>query len=391
MLRFLKDYDWVLISAAALLTVFGILMVYSASYPLAISNGQAPSHYAVRQLMWAGIAVFVFIVLLLFPYRKLKSLSPWLIFASIIALLLVILIGTEINGAQRWISLGPLQVQPSEFVKLTVIIYLAQVYSQKQSYIDKIGSGLAPPLGIVTIIFTFILLQPDLGTGASILLTSGVIVFLSGARMLHIISIGLAGTGAVVFVAQLADYRMDRVVAFHDPFSVQMNEGLQLIQSYIAIAHGGLTGTGLGESVQKMSYLPEPHTDMILAIVAEELGWLGIGLLLACFLVVGVRGLLIGTRCRNMFGSLLALGIVFQLFVQFAFNASSVVGLTPITGITVPFVSYGGSSLLVSIAGIAILANISKANARERREEETYDDGEPEKAASVPEESVRKV
>ncbi|WP_018921785.1 putative lipid II flippase FtsW [Salsuginibacillus kocurii] len=374
MLSKYKDYDLVLITTVGILCLFGLVMVYSSSYVLALDLYDNYTHFITRQLIYFIAGLMLFFVLMHINYRVYLKLSPYIIIVSIILLVLVLLIGSAANEAQRWLQIGPLTIQPSELVKLGTVIYLAQVYSKKQDYINRFGTGVAPPLIVVIVIFTLILLQPDLGTASAILLVTGIVVFLSGARWRHLILLGFSSGLVVWYMANIAEYRAQRLVAFRDPFEyASTSGGYQLVQSYISIAHGGLTGTGLGQSVQKLAYLPEPHTDFILAVISEELGWLGIGFLILCFVVIGIRGVLIGTRCRNVFGTLLALGIVFQLLTQFVFNAGAATGLLPITGITIPFVSYGGSSLLVSLASIAILANISRKNAIEKRNREEQD------------------
>lgn len=276
----------------------------------------------------------------------------------------------ELNVGLR---LGPFRLQPSEFVKLGMVIYLAQVYSQKQVYIHKFIKGVLPPLIVVGLIFILIMRQPDLGTATAILMVTFFIIFLSGARWIHIIGLGVVGGSLFTVLAVSESYRFRRLTSFVDPFADPMNDGLQLIQGYIAFAHGGLTGTGLGGSVQKLLYLPEAHTDFILAIISEELGILGVLFVLACYGVILFKGVLVGIKCKNPFGALLAFGIVFQLAIQVVFNIGAVSGLLPITGITLPLVSNGGSSLLVTMVSIAILANISRHNIRQNRLKEDFD------------------
>ncbi|WP_413378957.1 putative lipid II flippase FtsW [Alkalihalobacillus sp. 1P02AB] len=369
---FWKDNDWTLIITILLLSAFGLLMVFSASYVLAYTdqNLQDPYYFIKRQVMWFGLASLVFLFVMHFPYRFYRKLSVIVIVVSIILLILVKMpgIGHTVSGAERWIRLPGLGViQPSEFVKLGVIIYLAQVYTQKQAYIDKFLTGVMPPLIMVGVIFGLIMLQPDLGTATSIMIVAILLAFFSGARFRHLF--GLISVGAVMFIFFVRDepYRMQRITSFTDPFAEMWGDGYQLIQSYIAIAHGGLSGTGLGLSVQKLLYLPEAHTDFILAIIAEELGIFGVLFVFICYSIIIFRGVVIGTRCKSPFGSLLAFGITFQLAIQIVFNVGAVTGLLPITGVPLPLLSNGGSSLLVSFIGLAIVANISRNNIRQQR------------------------
>ncbi|MED1600190.1 putative lipid II flippase FtsW [Alkalihalophilus marmarensis] len=365
---FIKDNDWVLIITTFLLAGFGLLMVFSSSYVLAIDKFNNPYHFITRQAVWFLLAIPAFLFFMHFPYRLYRKLAIVIVGFMVLSLILVKTpLGHEVGGAQRWIRIGPLNLQPSEFVKIGIVIYLAHVYSKKQVYIDQFIKGVLPPLVVVAVIFGLIMLQPDLGTATSILMVSLLIVFFSGARFRHLLGLGLVGGGLFATLAITEPYRIRRLTSFTDPFSDQFGDGLQLVNSYIAIAHGGLTGTGLGQSVQKLLYLPEAHTDFILAIVSEELGFLGVIFVLACHGLILFRGVIIGTRCKSPFGSLLAFGIVFQIAIQVIFNVGAVSGLLPITGIPLPLVSNGGSSLLVTLVSIAILANISRNNIRQKR------------------------
>ncbi|RNA70411.1 putative lipid II flippase FtsW [Alteribacter keqinensis] len=380
--------DWVLVVTIALVAAFGLIMVYSASFVRGYDQLEGNyTYFFERQLMWLVVSCGLFLFLMFFPYRHFRKLTPLIMLGSVVMLILVKTpLGIEVNGAQRWIGAGGFRIQPSEFVKLGVIVYLAYVYSKKQAYINDLFKGLLPPLVVVGFLFGLIMLQPDLGTATSIVAVAGLIVFVSGARLLHLTWIGGLGAIALVYYARSAEYRMNRIIGFRDPFELGFSDGYQLIQSYIAIAHGGVTGAGLGQSVQKLFYLPEAHTDFILAIVSEELGLLGILFVFACMVVIILRGVVIGARCRDAFGSLLAFGIVFQMAIQILFNAGAVSGLLPITGIPFPLLSYGGSSLMVTFMSLGILANISRKTEKERSErldrESVYDDAEQEVAAT---------
>ncbi|WP_096189792.1 putative lipid II flippase FtsW [Evansella halocellulosilytica] len=372
--------DWILIVTMILLAVFGLVMIYSSSFVLGYRDFENITYYFDRQLQWIIISSVLFTFFMFFPYRHFRKLAPFIVLGSILLLALVKVpqIGVGDYGATRWIRIAGVQIQPSEFVKLGSIIYLAYVYSKKQAYINKFFSGVLPPLVVVIIFFGLIMLQPDLGTATSIVLVAGLIAFCSGARKLHIISIGSVAVWAVYHYAQSETYRMNRLIGHRNPFELEAGVGYQLVQSYIAIAHGGLTGAGFGQSVQKLFYLPEAHTDFILAIISEELGVLGVGFVFACMLIIIMRGVLIGARCRDAFGSLLAFGIVFQLSIQMIFNAGAVSGVLPITGIPFPFISYGGSSLMVTFASMGILANISRKTERDRKENDQAEEHEEE-------------
>ncbi|WP_209123930.1 putative lipid II flippase FtsW [Alkalihalobacillus sp. BA299] len=364
---FTKDNDWLLIVVTFLLAIFGLIMVFSSSYVWALYTFGDYYFFVKRQAVWLGIGVFLFFIVMHFPFRLYRKISPMIILGSVIILTLVLLIGLDVNGAQRWIKIGPFTLQPSEFVKLGMIIYLASVYSQKQAYINQFIKGVMPPLIVVTIILGLIVRQPDLGTATSILLVTILIVFFSGAKIKHLLFLGLSGAAVFVLAVLAAPYRMKRITSFMDPFAYASGDGYQILQSYIAIAHGGLSGAGLGQSVQKLMYLPEPQTDFILAIISEELGLIGVAFVFLCYTILFIKGVVIGIRCKNAFGSLLAFGIVFQFGIQIVFNIGAVSGLLPITGIPLPFISNGGSSLLVSMISVAILANISRVTRQQKR------------------------
>lgn len=368
--------DWYLIISIIFLALFGLVMIYSASFVQGYEHYNNISHFFDRQLQWLVISGVLFIFFMFFPYRHFRKLAPWIVGFSILLLSLILIpgVGHDVNGSKRWIRIAGFTIQPSEFVKLGSIIYLAYVYSRKQAYINKFFTGVMPPLIVVIIFFFLIMLQPDLGTATSIVLVAGLIAFCSGARLLHLISLGSLAVWALYHYATSAPYRLNRLLGHRNPFELEQTEGYQLVQSYIAIAHGGISGAGIGQSVQKLFYLPEAHTDFILAIISEELGLLGIAsVFFVMFLIIG-RGILIGARCRDTFGSLLAFGLVFQLAIQVIFNAGAVSGLLPITGIPFPFLSYGGSSLMITLISMGILANISRKTERERQESREEDE-----------------
>ncbi|WNF36113.1 putative lipid II flippase FtsW [Bacillaceae bacterium IKA-2] len=360
---FNKENDWLLITAVVLLASFGLIMIYSSSYVIGFDWQGDPLYFFKKQLKWISISTVLFLIFMIFPYRAYQKLVLPLVVISIVSLALVLSpLGVEIKGSTRWLNLGFMTVQPSEFVKLAVIIYLAHVYSRKQMYINQFLKGVLPPLAIVIIIFSLIMRQPDLGTATLILAVAGLIVFCSGAKIIHLLLLG-GVSGLVVWTYATSEvYRMNRITGFMDPFADELGTGYQLIQSYIAFAHGGVTGAGFGQSVQKLFYLPEAHTDFILAIVAEELGLLGVLFVFSCLAIIVFRGILIGLRCQNPFGSLLAFGISFQIALQVFLNVGAVSGVLPITGIPLPFMSYGGSSLMITAISIGILTNIARNN-----------------------------
>lgn len=344
-----------------LFVLFGVIMVYSASYPIAYIQFDNANHYFNRQMIWACISFLLFFLALFTPYRVYGKLSPFLVMITILMLILVLIpgVGIERNFSRRWLSLGGFLFQPVEIAKLTMIIYFAYFYKQKASLIYHFRKGVVPPLIILAIVFGFILLQPDLGSATLILASCGLLLFFTKIRYMHLfmlVCIAIAGFSAF---AMAAPYRIERISGFLDPFHDMQGTGYQLVHSYISIQSGGLTGNGIGASVQKLGYLPESHTDFIMAIIAEEFGFLGILLVIGFYFFLFVKGIRIANRTEDKFGYLLAIGITLQLIIQAFINLGAVTGLLPITGITLPFLSYGGSSLLISVLSMGILLNIS--------------------------------
>ncbi|WP_078379203.1 putative lipid II flippase FtsW [Sutcliffiella halmapala] len=373
MITHFKKLDWVLITAIVLLCIYGLVMIYSAGMLLGIDEYGDSAYFFKRQLTWIYLGIPIFIAAIITPYKLYDKLTPLMVGGIIFLLFLVMIpfIGEVVNGSRRWIKLGGFLFQPSEIAKLVMIIYFARVYARKQPYINQFVKGVLPPLGVLAFIFFLIMMQPDLGTATSILVACGAILICSGAKFKHILLLGSAAAIIVGTLATTASYRLERITSFIDPFADAQDTGFQLVNSFIAIGDAGLLGRGLGQGIHKLGYLPEAQTDFILAVISEELGILGVLFLFLLYSIVLIRGVQIGVAIKEPFGKLLAFGITFQICSQVFFNAGAVSGVLPITGITLPFISYGGSSLLITIFATGILVHLSKhANlAREAREE----------------------
>ncbi|MRX72924.1 putative lipid II flippase FtsW [Bacillus lacus] len=370
LIHWVKSIDLILLSSFAGLAMLGILMVYSSSTYISVQYFDNPHHFFHRQLLWLIIGIVPFLFGLIFPIKLFKRFDKILVLVTIFLLLLVLIpgLGVERNYSTRWIGIGPLLFQPSEIAKVTMIFYFASVYAKKQKYIDQFLKGIMPPLVLLFFVFCLILLQPDLGTATSILLVCSLMLFCSGAKLKHLLLLGSAVGATIVLFAFSEEYRIRRVVSFLDPFDDPQGSGYQLINSYFAIHSGGLTGKGLGMSYQKYGYLPEAHTDFIMAVIAEELGMIGILAVIIFFALILWRGMIITLSLKDPFQKLLTIGLTFQLTIQAIVNLGAVSGMLPITGITLPFVSYGGSSLLVSmlIAGLLLQLGIASKNSRNR-------------------------
>ncbi|GGA83922.1 stage V sporulation protein E [Ornithinibacillus halotolerans] len=361
----LKDKpDYFLFTIIIMLLLIGIVMVYSSSYIWAEYKYADSLYFVKRQLLFAGVGVVGMLFFMYIPYSNWAKYSKIILFVCFSLLLLVLIpgVGLTRGGAQSWIGVGAFSIQPSEFMKLGLIIFLSVYLSTNQKYITSFRKGFLPALLLIFTAFGLIMLQPDLGTGMVLVLTCMIMIFVSGARISHFVGLGLLGIVGFVFLIASAPYRISRITAFLNPWEDPLGDGFQIIQSLYAIGPGGLMGVGLGNSLQKYFYLPEPQTDFIFAILGEELGFIGGTLLLLLFVLLFWRGIRVAIEAADLFGRFLALGIVSMLTVQVMINISVVIGLIPVTGITLPFLSYGGSSLTLTLCSVGILLNISKSS-----------------------------
>ncbi|WP_181348954.1 putative lipid II flippase FtsW [Thalassobacillus sp. CUG 92003] len=364
MLQKIKTFDFTLFFTPLALLAFGTVMIYSASMVYAPVALDLPSdHFLHKQFLWGGLGLFSMVLFAIIPYRHLQRLTKLIVLLMLLSLAGLFVFGIEVNNAQSWYDLGFMNFQPAEFVKLGLIIYLASVYARKQKYIENFSQAVVPPLILTSLILGMIVLQPDIGTAAIIGFIASMVVTSSGIRLRHIIVLVSITVSVLVLSATqlVTDERLSRFSGAFQPFNAPDDSGYHLIQSYVAIGTGGLTGEGLGHSVQKLGYLPEPHTDFIMAVIAEELGFLGVAIVIGLLSTIVLRGLFISKQCDNAFGSLLALGISSMIAIQSFINLGAMSGMLPITGVTLPFVSYGGSSLIILMTSMGILNNIARS------------------------------
>lgn len=344
------------------LLAIGLIMVYSASAVWAEYKFDDSFFFAKRQMLFAGVGIIAMFFIMNIDYWTWRTWAKVLIIICFVLLILVLIpgVGNMRNGSRSWIGIGAFSVQPSEFMKLAMIAFLAKFLSERQKFITSFKKGLAPSLGIVFLAFGMIMLQPDLGTGTVMVGTCIVMIFIAGARIRHFVVLGLIGVAGFAALVVSAPYRMKRITSFLDPWQDPLGSGFQIIQSLFAIGPGGLFGLGLGESRQKFFYLPEPQTDFIFAILAEELGFIGGSFILLLFSLLLWRGIRIALGAPDLYGSFLAVGIIAMVAIQVMINIGVVTGLMPVTGITLPFLSYGGSSLTLMLMAIGVLLNISR-------------------------------
>lgn len=344
------------------LLAIGLTMVYSASAIWADYKFDDSFYFAKRQLLFACLGVVAMFFIMNVDYWTWRTWAKLLIIVCFILLLAVLVpgIGMTRNGSRSWIGVGAFSVQPSEFMKLAMIAFLAKFLSERQKLITSFKKGMLPSLSLVFLAFGLIMLQPDLGTGTVMVGTCMVMIFIAGARISHFVGLGLIGVAGFVVLVLSAPYRIKRITSFLDPWEDPLGSGFQMIQSLYAIGPGGLFGLGLGQSRQKFFYLPEPQTDFIFAILSEELGFIGGSLVLFLFALMLWRGIRIALGAPDLYGSLVAVGIIGMVAIQVMINIGVVTGLMPVTGITLPLLSYGGSSLTLMLMAIGVLLNISR-------------------------------
>jgi len=353
-------YAVLLLVPVALLTVIGLGAIRSASSVVGIEVYGDGWAYFKKQALWIGIGVIVAIVASRVPYRVYKKAAVPLLVVSIVGLVAVLQVGVIAGGSRRWIELGSATLQPSEFAKFAVIAYLAAALERKERLLGDVWH-LAVPLGVSAgITGLLILLEPDLGTALVIFGAAFAVAAVSTARLRHLAITALGGSAAGLLLAVVSPYRRERLTSFLHPFADPLGSGWQVVQSYVALGTGGAFGVGLGASRARWSFLPNAHTDFIFAIIGEETGFAGGVTVLAMFALIGVVGYLVARRAPDRFGRMLAVGIVSWLSLQALVNLGGVVGLLPITGMPLPFMSVGGSSLVTAFGAVGVLVNIAR-------------------------------
>ncbi len=354
--------DGTVLAATAALALIGLVMVFSASAVVAGNRFQDSIYFLKRHLAWLAFGFLLLQIASWMDYMAWRRLAlPVLGLTAVLRVLVLIpSVGVMAKGARRWIRLGPISMQPAEMVKLAVVLYLALYLTKREGRLAEFAGGFLPPLIVVGLLTGLVLLQPDLGTAVVIGFVTCVMLFLGGARLSHLFSlvpVVLAGAALLIW---RSPYRLQRLTTFFDPEKDPTGAGFQVNQSFLAFGSGGAFGVGLGEGQQKLFFLPEAHTDFVLALVGEELGLVGTVSIMALFGLLVLKGFQIAGRAREPFGRHLALGITLLIGFQALINAGVATGLLPTKGLTLPLVSYGGSSLLVSLTAIGILLSISR-------------------------------
>ena len=365
MARKLKS-DRILFTATILLVAISIVMVYSASAAIAYERFGRASTFLIKQALTSVLGLALLAVVMRIDYRTYREpVFIWSALGIVTVGLVLVLFSAPVNNARRWFSIGGMGVQPSELAKLAAIFFIAALLERRMHRINELGYSLAPIALVVAAMVVLILLEPDFGTSMSLAAVAAVMVFAAGLNYAYIFGAILCALPAIAYLAMGASYRRRRLLTFLHPFDDPYNDGFQIIQSLIAVGTGGVWGKGLMNGVQKLFFLPEPHTDFIYAVISEELGLVGATVVLVCFCVITWRGLRVALRAPDRFGSFLALGLTTMVAVQAFVNMSVVLSLLPTKGIPLPFVSAGGSSLLINLVGVGVLLNVSQHAASE--------------------------
>lgn len=357
-----KRFDTILFITVIIISIFGIIMIYSASSIWAEFKYNDALKYVKHQSLFFIIGILVMILASKIDLKFLKKKANLILGICFLLLVLVLIpgIGSIRNGSRSWFGIGGLGIQPSEFAKIGLIIYTAKYLSRNQKMMKDVKKGALPIFIVIGLFFLLIMLEPDFGTAMVIALTLICLIFISGLKISFFVKLGVLGLAGIVGLIIAAPYRMARIVSFLNPWSDPLGAGYQIIQSLYAIGPGGLLGQGFLNSRQKHFYLPEPQTDFIFSIISEEFGFLGVLIVCGFFFIIFYRMIKIALKSSDLFQKYLAFGLAFGIFIQASLNLAVVVGLIPVTGVTLPFFSYGGSSLLVSMLSVGLILNVSR-------------------------------
>ena len=356
-----RNYDIGVILSAVFLTAIGVLMVYSTSSVYSMENFGDPNYYLKRHGIYLALGLISMFALLSVDYRVFRKLVYPAYIIGIGLLIAVLIIGKDVGGARRWIDLGVFSFQPSEIAKYILVLYLAHSLTKKRDKVDSFMVGFASHIMIAGLYVILVLLEPDFGTATIMITVLFSMMFIGEVRIRYLVPLGLITAALLIVAIMTKGYRMRRITAYLDPWQDPLGAGYQSIQSFIAFALGGVYGTGLGDSSQKLFFLPQAHTDFIFSIIGEELGFIGVVLVIVGFIVFLVRSLRVSLRAPDLFGCYLVFGCVVLIALQAGLNMAVAVGLLPTKGLTLPFISYGGTSLITSLAAVGVILNVSRS------------------------------
>ena len=357
------SYDIRLLFPVLMLVGIGIVMVYSASSAMALNRFNADCYFLKKQAVFALAGIVALVVLRHIPYRFFKPGAYIILLAAVVLLVAIKIpgLGYAAGGAERWIRIGGLSFQPSEFARFAMIIYLAYSLSKKQEKIDDISIGFIPHVLVLLLLTCLILAQPDFGSVMILCTLTWIMMFAGGVKITHLLTGLIVVVPFAIYIMQSADYRVKRILSFIDPWKHSSDTGYQVVHSLMAFGSGGIFGAGIGQGYQKLFYLPEPHTDFIFSVIGEELGLVGVLVILGLYAIIIWRGFMISQRSKDLFGAFIALGLTVALGLQVVINMGVTMGMLPPKGLALPFLSYGGTSLLMNMACIGILMNIGAA------------------------------
>jgi cell division protein FtsW len=357
-----KPPDTLLFFSIASLVAIGLVMIFSASSAVALVEHHDVAYYAKRQIVWLVVGLIIAYGVYRLDYHQLKRWAPYLLIFSILSLLAVLVphVGFAVNGARRWIGASSVSFQPSEFAKLSLVVYLAAMLATRGERIVSLVRGLFPLCIPVVIMAGLVLKEPDMGTASLLVMIAFAMFFAAGARITHLFAILLATTPAVIVEVLASPYKRERVFAFLNPWKDPQNAGFHIVQSLLALGSGGIFGLGLGGSRAKFFYLPEQYTDFIFSILGEELGLIGALAVVILFIVFGYRAIKIAIAAPDRFGFFLVIGCVSIVVIQAFVNIGVVTSSWPVTGVPLPFISFGGSSLIVNLVAVALIANVGR-------------------------------
>lgn len=364
-----QGHDPSLLLLAVGLTCLGVVMVFSSSSIMAVREHGDSLYFLKRQGVYALVGFALMAGLMHFNYLYLRKLAVPILFFCLFLLILVLVpgVGAKVGGAKRWIRLFGFSLQPAEFAKLGLIIFMAHSLARKQEKMKSFKLGFLPYMVVLAILLALMLAQPDLGSAMTLGVVAMAMMFVAGTRPVYIAGLGILALPFLYFLVMNVDYRRRRILAFLNPWEDPSNTGFQIIQSWIAFGSGGAMGNGLGESKQKLFFLPEAHTDFIFSVIGEELGFAGVVVIAAMFLLLVMRGFRAATHAPDSFGSYLAFGMTLLLGIEAFVNMAVVMGLVPTKGLALPFLSYGGSSLMASLMAVGIILNVSSKHPGELR------------------------
>lgn len=354
------EFDSVIFYTTMLLVFIGIIMVFSASFVQSSFKHHDAYYFLKKNLVFAVLGFISMMVIAKIDYKFWKKNATAIGIVALVLLILVPIFGTEANGAKRWLGIGNLSFQPAEVAKFAAILITAKVIELRYEKMKSLTKGVIPVLIVPIIFFALIMLQPNMSTAGTIILVTFVMVFVAGMNMKFVIAMFGSGVGLFLLLALTSEYRLKRILSFLDPFQDPLGNGYQVIQGLYALGSGGLFGMGLGKSQQKWFYIPEPQNDFIFAIIGEELGLVGCIIVIMLFVILVYRCVRIALKCSNVFACMTVIGIGAQIGIQAALNIAVATSSMPVTGVALPFISYGGTSLVILMSAVGIVLNISK-------------------------------